>query len=75
MRLDQGAYEISSLKGDMINYFKEFIQDLQRNKKLVEQSFNNAFPGDDGLEHHMAFNLKTWFIGKDTSTKIPSSFT
>ena len=36
MRLDQGSYEPSLLKGDIMSYCKGLIQALQKNERLVE---------------------------------------
>ena len=52
MRLDQRAYEPSLLKGDIVTYCKGLIEALQKNERLVEQSFHSVLSGDKGIEHH-----------------------
>ena len=63
MRPDQGAYEPSLLKGDIMTYCKVLIQALQTNKRLVEQSFQSVLPGDEDIKHH-SLHIEKWFVGK-----------
>ena len=52
MQLDEGMYEPTLLKGDILHYCQGLIEALKRNEKLVANSFHSKLPGDEDLKDH-----------------------
>ena len=52
MQLDEGIYEPTLIKEDLLTYCQELTKALEIHAKLIEQSFHSAFPGDEDLQHH-----------------------
>lgn len=46
LNLDEGTYELTLLKKDMLHHCQGLIESLQENAKLVTTSFHSKLPGD-----------------------------
>ena len=68
MQLEEGMYEPTLLKGDILHYCQGLIQTLKRNERLVVDSFHSGRRSSQQMKilRIMGYNLEVFFIGKDT---------
>ena len=52
MHIDEGIYEPTILKGDILHYCQGLTKALKDNEKLVTDSFHNELPGEKDLKDH-----------------------
>lgn len=50
--LNDGTYETTILKGDILHYDQGLIKSLQENAKLVTASFHSELPGEKQFKDH-----------------------
>lgn len=52
MQLDEGLYEPTLLKGDILHYCQDLTETLKRNEMLVADSFHSELLRDEDLKDH-----------------------
>lgn len=76
MHLDEGTYESTSLRGDILHYCQGLINQRRETEKLVTESFYSALSGDEDLKDHglqsdfflsIGRDIKRNLIGRDLS--------
>lgn len=65
MRLDEEAYELTLLKGDILHYCQGLIKSLQANARVVPASFHSELQEMKTLKI-VNYNMENLLIGRDT---------